>query len=162
MGCRSTKVQGSDCSRAMESRGWLVVARRNNRSRRHRCPRNSCCSSCIGLSCVNARYSSSRVNRAWRVEQDFLGSLEDRRGTRRRISVESPPCSVERASYAVFRASVCRLRKWLGQAYCQPNNPLYHIGRPEVSIDFLDRCPVYPAERTATNPRGQRCFVPAP
>lgn len=43
------------------------------------------------LSCVNARYSSSRVNRAWRVEQDFLGSLEDRKGTRRRISVASPP-----------------------------------------------------------------------
>lgn len=43
------------------------------------------------LSCVNARYSSSRVNRAWRVVQDFLGSLEDRTGTRRRISVASPP-----------------------------------------------------------------------
>lgn len=43
------------------------------------------------LSCVNARYSSSRVNRVWRVELDFLGSLEDRKGTRRRISVASPP-----------------------------------------------------------------------
>lgn len=31
------------------------------------------------------------MNRAWRVEQDFLGSLEDRKGTRRRISVASPP-----------------------------------------------------------------------
>ena len=43
------------------------------------------------LSCVNARYSNSRVNRVWRVAQDFLGSLEDRTGTRRRISVALPP-----------------------------------------------------------------------
>lgn len=159
-GCRSTRVPDLDCSLAMESLGQLVVARRNIRSRRHRCPRNFCCQLCIVLSCVNARYSNSRVNRAWRVEQDFLGSLEDRKGTRRRISVALPPCSVERASYAVFHASVCRLQKWLGQVCCQPNSPLYHIGRPAVSIDFLDRCPVYLAERTATIPRGQRCFVP--
>lgn len=31
------------------------------------------------------------MNRAWRVAQDFLGSLEDRTGTRRRISVALPP-----------------------------------------------------------------------
>lgn len=58
------------------------------------------------LSCVNARYSSSRVNRAWRVELDFLGSLEDRKGTRRRISVASPPAQKSSIIYFNDRSKI--------------------------------------------------------
>lgn len=57
------------------------------------------------------------------------------------VSQGNSPCSVERASYAVFHASVYRLQKWSGLPCCQPNNPLYHIGQLAVSVDFLDRCP---------------------
>lgn len=67
------------------------------------------------LSCVNARYSNSRVNRAWRVEQDFLGSLGDRKGTRRRISVALPPAQkiIKRSLIIVQRSKDYRHVPWL-------------------------------------------------
>lgn len=58
-----------------------------------------------------------------------------------KIISNNSPYWAARASYVFSHVFVCRPRKWLGRLCCRPNNPPYRIGQPEVSIDFLDRCP---------------------